>query len=358
MWVIQIKAKHFLLGLVMFIVLMSSAYAARQALSFSDVDVKVGSKTSKNLQNGETIDEEAQPGDAIEFRVEVKNNFTSAEDLEIEDVVVEVTIEEIDDGDDLEEESSEFDLDAGDDKRGTIRFEVPLEVEEDTYTVVIRAEGDDENNTNQEIEMRLKLEVEKENHLLKITRASLSPAEVSCNRKNVQLATTIINIGNEDEEDVKVQVLNSDLGVDIEENAGELQAEPNEEESRFSNVYSFSVPNDAEAGSYPIVVRTLYDDDRRRAEETATLTVNDCGTTVTSEEEETGEEEDGVTVITPPPTGRTTEETGKEEAPPGTVVTEESFFKSTPFIVGVIVAEIIALIIAIVLVVALFRRRE
>lgn len=340
----------------MFIVLMSSAYAARQALSFSDVDVKVGSKTSKNLRHGETIDEEAQPGDSVEFRVEVKNNFTSAEDLEIEDVVVEVTIEEIDDGDDLEEESAEFDLDAGDDKRGTIRFQVPLEVDEDTYDVIIRAEGDDENNTDQSVEMRLKLEVEKENHLLKITRATLSPAEVSCNRKNVQLAATVLNIGNEDEEDVKVQVLNSDLGVDLEENVGELQAEPNEEESRFSNVYSFSVPNDAEAGSYPVTLRVLYDDDRRKAEETATLTVSDCGTAA-PEEEQTGEEEDGVTVITPPPTGRTTEETGKEP-PSGTVVTEESFFKSTPFIVGVIVAEIIALVIAIVLVVALFRRRE
>lgn len=341
----------------MFIILMSSAYAARQALSFSDVDVKVGSKTSKNLRHGETIDEEAQPGDSVEFRVEVKNNFTSAEDLEIEDVVVEVTIEEIDDGDDLEEESAEFDLDAGDDKRGTIRFQVPLEVEEDTYDVIIRAEGDDENNTDQSVEMRLKLEVEKENHLLKITRASLSPAEVSCNRKNVQLAATVLNIGNEDEEDVKVHVLNSDLGVDIEESIGELQAEPNEEESRFSNVYSFSVPNDAEAGSHPVTLRVLYDDDRRKTEEAATLTVSDCGT-APQEEEQTGEEEDGVIVITPPPTGRTTEETGKEESPPGTVVTEESFFKSTPFIVGVVVAEIIALIIAIVLVVALFKRRE
>src|SRR3989338_503372 len=94
----------------MFVFLMNVAYAAGSKLIFSDVDVKVGGKTSKNLDDGETIDDEAEPGDTVEFRIEVKNNFTDAEDLDIEDISVEVTIEEIDDGDDLDEESSDFDL--------------------------------------------------------------------------------------------------------------------------------------------------------------------------------------------------------------------------------------------------------
>ncbi|MBI2654311.1 hypothetical protein HYX02_05895 [Candidatus Woesearchaeota archaeon] len=356
----MVKANYILLLsiFVIFLVLMSSAYAARQALSFSDVDVKVGGKTSKNLRHGETIDDEAEPGDTIEFKIEVKSNYTSEEDLEIEDITVEVTIEEIDDGDDLDEESAEFDLDPGDDKRVTLKFQVPIEVEEDTFDVLIKAEGDDENGTDQKVEMKLKLDVEKKSHLLKITRASLSPAEVSCNRRNVQLATIVINIGNEDEEDVKVQVLNSDLGVDLSQDVEELTAEPNEEESRFSNVYSFSVPNDAEAGSYPMTFRVLYDNDRRKAEESPTLTVSDCATAKQAEEEETGEEEGEVTVITPPITGRTTTETGREEVPPGTTVTQESFLKSNAFVVGVIVAEVILVLIGIVLVVSLFRRRS
>lgn len=358
---VKLMAKTLILSLVIFIFLMSSAYAARQALEFSDVDVKVGSKTSKNLRNGDTINEEAEPGDAVEFRVEVKNNFTSAEDLEIEDVTVEVTVEEIDDGDDLEEESNEFDLDAGDDKRVTLRFQVPLEVEEDTFDVLIEAEGDDENNTDQKVSMKLKLEVEKESHLLKITRNTLSPAEVSCNRKNVQLSATVINIGNEDEEDVNVHVLNSDLGIDLSEEAGELTAEPNEDESRFSNVFSFNVPNDAGAGSYPITLRALYDDDRKKAEESATLTVNDCTAakpaTTKPEEKVSEEEEEPVEVITPT-TGKTTATVTEPAVPAGTVVTQESFLKSNAFVAGIIIAEIVAVIVGIVLVVSLFRRRS
>ena len=352
---VRASLKLFLLSLVVFTLLMNVAYAAGSKLNFSDVDVKVGGKTSKNLDDGDTIDDEAEPGDTVEFRVELKNSFTSAEDLDIEDITVEVTIEEIDDGDDLDEESADFDLKAGRDKRITLKFQVPIEVEEDRFSVTIHAEGEDENGTNHEADMDLELEVEKENHLLKITRATLSPAEISCNRRNIQAATTVINIGNEDEEDVSVQVLNSDLGVDLKEDVEELTAEPNEDESRFSNTYTFNVPNDAESGSYPIIFRALFDDNRKKAEETVTLTVSDCATA--KKETTEAEEEEEVEVISPI-TGAVTTTVAQPTTPPaGTVVTQEGFLGSNAFVTGIIIAEVVAVIVGIVLVVSLFRRR-
>ena len=353
---VKIRIKSLLLTFVILTLLVNTAYAARQALEFSDVDVKVGSKTSKNLDDGDTIDDEAEPGDTVEFRIEVRNNFTSAEDLEIEDITVDVTIEEVDDGDDLEEESSEFDLKAGRDKRVTLKFQVPLEVDEDTFDVIIKAEGDDENGTDQNVEIRLNLEVDKENHLLKITRADLSPAEVSCNRKNAQLSTTIINIGNEDEEDVTVKVLNLDLSIDSKDVVEELTAEPNEPESRFSKVFTLSVPENAESGSYPILLSALYDNDRKKAEEIVTLTVNEC-LTAKKETTESNEEENEEVEVISPPTGKTTVTVVQPETPPGTIVTQESFFKSNAFIAGIIIAEVVAVIVGIVLVVSLFRRK-
>ncbi|MBI3026609.1 hypothetical protein HYY70_00710 [Candidatus Woesearchaeota archaeon] len=357
---VNISLKLFLLSFVIFVLLINVGYAAGSKLIFSDVDVRVGSKTSKNLVNGENIDEEAEPGDTVEFRVEVKNNFTDAEDLDIDDIRVEVTIEEIDDGDDFEEESSEFDLGSGNDKRVNLKFEVPLEVEEDTFDVEIRVEGEDENNTNHEATMKLKLEVDKENHLLKITRKSLSPAEVACNRKNIQLGVSVLNIGSEDEEDVSFQVLNSDLGIDLKDDVGELEAEPNEETSKFSKIYTFNAPTDAEAGSYPVILRALYDDGRKKAEETVTLTVNECATatkeTSKEPEEESSEEDEDVELITPT-TGKTTVAVVQPAAPPEAVVTQESFFKSNAFVTGIIIAEIVVVIVGIVLVATLFRRK-
>lgn len=356
----MIKAlKPLVLGLIIFVLLMNVAYSGTN-LAFSDVDVKVGSRTSKNLDDGDLIDDEAEPGDTVEFRVEVRNNFTDAEDLEIEDITVEVTIEGIDDGDDMDDESSEFDLRQGREKRINLRFQVPEEVEEDTFDVLITAQGEDENGNDHDIEMKLRLEVEKESHLLKITRASLSPAEVTCNRRNVQAAVTVINIGNEDEEDVTFHLLSPDLNIDLTEELEELTAEPNEDESRFSNTYSFSVPQDAEASSYPVIFRMLYDNDRKKAEETVTLTVNECLTAKkqTEDEEDTEETEDEVDlIISGKTTGGTTVAVIQPETPEGTIVTQESFLKSNAFVVGIIIAEVVAVMFGIVLIVSLFRKR-
>src|SRR3989344_6323571 len=235
--VVKINAKFMVIGILMIVLLAGIASASRQALEFSDVDVKVGSKTDKNLVNGETISDEAEPGDAVEFMVEVKNNYTSAENLDIENIQINVRIESIDDGDDLEEEASDFDLRSGSDKRATLRFQVPLEVDEDDFDVVIEAEGEDENGTDQNIRMTLKLEVDKESHRLILTRNTLTPAEISCNRKNVQVGVSLLNIGSEDEENVNVHILNQDLEVDIKEDIGELEADPLEETSKFSKAY-------------------------------------------------------------------------------------------------------------------------
>ncbi|MBI2652880.1 hypothetical protein HYX00_05425 [Candidatus Woesearchaeota archaeon] len=358
---VKIRIRYLVLSFIILIFMASVAYAQTTHLSFSDVDVKVGSKTSKNLRNGDTINDEAEPGDTVEFRIEVKSNFTSAEDVEIEDVTVDATIEELDDGDDVDEESSEFDLDAGDDKRVTLKFQVPIEVDEDTFNVEINAEGDTDNNGTQKVTMKLKLEVEKESHLLKVIKKTLSPAEVSCNRKNVQLSTSLLNIGSEDEEDINFQVSSTDLGIDLKDSISELRAEPNEPESKFLKTYSFKVPDELEAGSYPITLSALYDDDRKKAEDSVALSVSDCPTAkkeTKSQEQttKTSEESEEVEVVTPT-TGRTTATVVQPTAPAGTTVTEESFLKSNAFVVGIIIAEVVAVIVGIVLVISLFRRK-
>ncbi len=356
---------------IIFVFVLNTAYGAGSKLIFSDVDVKVGGKTSKNVVDGERIDEEAKPGDNIEFKIEVKNNFTRDEDLEIEDITVEATIEEIEDNDDFEEESSDFDLDADRDKRVTLRFQVPLEVEEDTFDVVITAEGEDKNGTDHKATMRLKLEVDKENHLLKITKKSIVPEKVDCNRNNVQIVTTLINIGNEDEEDVIFYLINQNLGLNIRDAIGELKAEPNEKESIFSKIYPFNVPNEVKEGSYPITLKAVYDKERKKVEESIILTVTDCPEkkvlkVLSSDKVEENKEESEVKVITSI-TGKavTGAVTGATESKAKTTIpdqdntviveTKESFLKSNLILIGIMIAEIIVIIVGIVLLISFFR---
>ncbi|MBI2656171.1 hypothetical protein HYX03_00340 [Candidatus Woesearchaeota archaeon] len=349
---VKIKIRVLLSLMVFVIVIMLSnlAHASGENLQISNVDVKVSSKTLRNMSNGETISEEARPDYPVEFRVEVRNNFTRAQDFRIRDITVKTIIEGIDNGEDLEIESDRFDLRADTEKRSFFDFIIPLEVREDAYNVIITAEGEDEDGTNEMAEMRLKLEVDKDNDMLKFIKTSLIPAEISCNRKNVQLAITLLNIGNHDEDGVSLQISNEELGLDIRDKIDTLFARPNEPESRFSKTYLFNVPGNLEAGNYPITLRVLYNDDRNTAEGTVTLIVNSCAKAIA--ESARPEEGPGVEVITPAETGKTA---AQPEIPAGTVVTQESPLKRNILVVGIVI--VAAIIAGIVLVVSLFRRK-
>lgn len=353
---VKIRAKSLLLSVVMLVFLIGTAYAAAPRLEFSDVDAKVAGKFDRNLKDGDRIDEQARPGETVEFNVEVKNNFTREEGLEIEDITIEITIEDIDDNSDLDEESREFDLNPQRDARRTLEFRVPAEVAERDYNVVIRALGQDINGTSHEIEMRLLLEVEKENHLLNIIRSALSPSVVSCSRKNIQLDVIVLNVGNEDEDDISIEIISPELGLGLRDNVYELLAEPNEPEARFSKIYKFNVDDKVKAGSYPILVRVSYDNDRAKTEETVILTVNDCSAEkpqqiiVEVPEKKEGMEQD---ISSAAQNGRTV---AVQQAPFATRSTE-GFLSGSVFMAAVIIAEIAAVVAGIILIVRLVARR-
>lgn len=350
--VVKIRIKTILLSLIVFMFLMNVAYAAETKLNFSHVDVKVGGRTSTNLKNGDTARDDAKPGDNVEVRVEMKNSYTSAENLKINNIKVKATLENIDNGDDLEEESNEFSLSPGSTKRVTLKYKLPLEVDENSFDIFIIADGSDK-NTSQHNEMTIKLNVNKDTHKIKITRDALSPAEISCSRKNLQLAVTLLNIGTEDEDDVTLQISNADLGIDVKDNIGQLRAVPNEPESRFSKVYRFNVPSNADSGSYPINLRILYNNDRKLTEDTLTLTVNDCA--AASQQNKTQTQSVDLSTQPSGSTDRTT--VVVQQVPPDTVVSTEGFFKGNGFVIGIVAVEIIAVIAGIVLLVILFGRR-
>ena len=117
-----------------------------------------------------------------------------------------------------------------------------------------------------------------------------------------------------------------------------------------------SVPANTEAGSYPIIIKTLYDNDRKKTEKTVTLTVNDCATNK-AQTQGKGETSEGEDVEVIGSTTGSTVTTVVKSPPAGATVTQESLLKSNGFVTGIIIAEIIAVVVGIVLVISLFRRR-
>lgn len=252
----------------------------RSKLFISDVDVTVDGDKESDLKDGETIDKEAKPGSEVKISVEVSNGFTDAEDIDIEDVEIKVTIEDIDDGDDLEEEADSFDLEADKEDDGTVEFEIPLDVEEDTYDILIEVEGEDEKGVKHEDTIKLKLDVDKEKHQIRIASFDLSPKNVKCG-ETASVSATIDNTGAEDEERAAIEIESSALGLNFEDLT--MDIEEGDSESRTAYV---TIGNDVSPGSYPISITAAYDVDKITDREVTTLTVDECkkATTTTTQQ--------------------------------------------------------------------------
>lgn len=242
-------------------------------LKIADVDVKIGSKKSNNVKNSTKIRKEANPGSSVEFKVEVKNDFLEQDDLAIEDIELKVTIMEIDEGDDLELEANDFDLDAQDDKKPTFKFDVPLNVDEDIYDVLIEAEGKDENGTVHRNHFEIELEVEKKKHDLRFSSFDLKPPAINCNRA-VTISYGITNIGQEDEENAVFEVKSGDLNFTHREKG--ILINSGDDGNTFFNFLKIKIGNNMKKGTYPLAANVYSDDGKLRNTITKEIKIEDC----------------------------------------------------------------------------------
>lgn len=263
-------------------------------LTISNVEAKIDGRRDKNLNDNSKIGEEAKPGSKVEFKIELENLFTDEEDLDIEDIEVEIIIEDIDDGDDLEDDVNGIDIKEGKDETVNIEFGIPLEVEEETFDVLINVEGEDENNTKHEIFYKLQLEVEKEEHEIKIIEPLLSPPTIQCDRK-ISINTEIINTGANDEDDVSLEV--SSLGIGISSLTTAIKLDEGTDDNRYSKIITETISENILPGVYPIIIKTMYDG-KESETKTLELTVKECEM-VKEVKKEVKEEKPKVEVIRP-----------------------------------------------------------
>ena len=158
--------------LLLFIILIAgSSLAAGLEITEIDVNVDYDEAYTYRVENRDRIDSasvpvanstkigaDVLPGSNVTFTIRVENTF-QGEDPDLRGVFATLTIEEIDDGADLEEESIDFDLEPGNDERVDIKFPIPLDVDAGTYNVIMEAEGEDRNGTSYSTKLELKLEV-------------------------------------------------------------------------------------------------------------------------------------------------------------------------------------------------------
>tara|TARA_Y100000310_G_scaffold345846_1_gene471126 strand:- start:21305 stop:22450 length:1146 start_codon:yes stop_codon:yes gene_type:complete len=367
----------FIVGLVSVIAADPVVYGDK--LQVSDLDVKVtdamdgSTKTAKDLVEGDEVSKDINPGDNVEFKVEITNLYdglTEETDLEIEDVEVTVTIIGIDEDDeDLDEEGKEFDVKSTKDKDIRVNFDIPLEVDEASYDVEIVAVGREKDGTRlkHKVVMNVALDIEKESHDLRIFRNTVSPSSTICKRKGLQLNVGVLNAGSDEEEDVILTTSNDDLEIDFRETFT-ITDGTFDDDIKYTKNYRFDVPEDLEAGNYPILVRVEYDNGDEFREELIDFLVEECTlTTTTTVPDEPDVPQDPVDntvvdVILPPlttggavvdPTTTTVPHSDDHDEP----VEQGGLFSNNAFVALLIGGEILVALLVIFLIVGLTRRR-
>ena len=226
--------------------------------------------------DGDTV-EEISPGVEIEIELRARNDYSSSDELDMEDVEFAIFA---DDGDlEVEEDEEIDDISPRDEETATLSFTLDDDIDEDTYDVVITLQGEDENGARHGEQYELEFEVEREDELIEIKRATLDRSEVTLcdfDSRRVNLDVEIENEGQDDSDEVALVVRNDEL--DIDERRLNLDLDEGDD---YENTYSFTIPENTRTGTYFINVLTYfdfddYDDDDASERELVTLRVNEC----------------------------------------------------------------------------------
>jgi len=248
-----------------------------EKLKVKDIKVYVdGKKESDADEDGGKID--VVPGSKLELKIELENLYTDDEDVEIQDIVVEGTLENIDNDDDIEKDTKEFDLRPEKDKEVSLEFDIPLEVDEDDYDLIIEIEGENENGFSYFKQIEFEVEVEKEKHNVIFDQLKFSENSIHCG-KSAYLEVKVVNLGTEDES-AKLIISNQDLEINIQESF-ELSEDPFDKDSSFTKTYKIILPSEIYPGIYTLRADLFFGNDVESS--TAELDV-ECGEILKTEE--------------------------------------------------------------------------
>ena len=349
------------LSLILGILLAPAIMAA--GLQITEIDVNVDydeaytyriedrdriDSTSVPVSNGTRIGVDVLPGSNVTLTLRIDNTF-QGEDPKLRGVFATITIEDIDDGADLEEESIDFDLEPGDDYRVDVKFAIPLDVDAGTYNVIMEAEGEDRNETLYRTEVKQKLEVKKQSHDIRITNVLLNPSSVDCDRK-VKLTAEITNAGSNPESQVALEFKSGNLGINSFDRDIYLESsdEASEDEKKHTKTLNIEVPAFFQSGKFPIFINLYWKNFVLFDQKTVDLAVKDCSASKAPSKEEPKQDGRGtVTVIQP-----------KEEAKNGEIVTTtETSALSSPAL-AMLLGAILILILAGIAAFGYFRRAK
>ncbi len=220
-------------------------------LQLSKLAIKVDDETKRTIFDSSILSR-VHPGSTLSLEMTLTNTYTRSESIDISDISLEGVIKGLGkDGDDLDEHTTINSLQAADNLKKKFTLTIPIDAEDKTYQLLIQAKGVDEFNQVHVAKVVLSIVVEKDLHDLRIMKSEVSPQQTSCGQTAL-LEVQIKNVGRHDEDNVRLEVSNPDLGLAF---AKELKLTDDSSKESSEYLYSTSLELLNKQGNYPITVR-------------------------------------------------------------------------------------------------------
>lgn len=325
-------------------------------LEMRRMTVKVNGNTEETTdETGAAIDH-IEPGDEIELRFQPKNLFDSSFNEGDLDGTISAQLDQSGFGENIDDEQ-DFTVDAGEtlsstDQEIVFTFKVPLDVEDDEYTVDINFNAEDGNRANYEFDWELFLTVERKEDDLRIERLSVLPTEVSCTRTG-KIVSDITNFGSNRQKHVYYTLQNDKLGLTQEYNFA-LEEGSNKENSETLS-YDFSIDESQAAGIYTVVANLYYDYNQFVDRKTLDLVVKDCKTAPANTPAKNNETDVDSSEAA---ANKNTDASGGNKITSGVIarITEQPYSTSDVLVAVMVIAILIVLALIVLFVVILLRR--
>ncbi len=224
-------------------------------LEINDIDVKRSDAGTENIDNNDEVDK-LEPGESLDFEVVVENNFDKDSNLELQDVRLRLECSPDEDIDVDDDDQNLGDISEGDDTRESFVLDIDETAKDDSIDCELSVEGRDANDALHGEIITFTLNVERDSHDIRIKSAIASPQAVTCDDSSIQLSLDLVNLGQSNEDRIRVEVFSKSLGIQ-EVPLSNLELD---EDDQTSETISVPIsPRTVKAGTYIIQIQTFYD---------------------------------------------------------------------------------------------------
>jgi hypothetical protein len=311
-----------------------------------DVTVETTSEFVKITLDDDDLDD-LQPGENFNSDVEVENEFSD----DLQDVRVEIWIVDIDDNDDLNEESSREDIDKNDEYDYKFSFDTPLNVDEDEFHVKIRVEGETDDGEDFEVFTVYEniVEVVKdEDEEVKFDNLDMPSQTFTCG-SIFSVSIDAINTGEDDLDDMYLKLEIEGLSYSLKSDEFDLDSGDYDDREQDED-FLVTLPNDLTETSYTLKVLAYNEDNDIIGGEYIEFQVDPC--VISESDDDTSDDTEEGTADS----NVDTETANTVYLPTG--FASATLDKDTWTTIFWILGDILLVIIAIYFVVLIFRRRK